>query len=110
MILMSFQSQKYFQLNWLKNIIKNGLFYQARMKLLSASFTSLLPEGIYGPKTVGPRIIWALDDRWLPEGQSNTSDKDVDSKLRHSGRFYIKLKVDEGSKLGDLFLTNNSGK
>ena len=33
----------------------------------------------------------------------------MDSKLRHSGRFYIKLKVDEGSKLGDLFLTNNPG-
>lgn len=37
------------------------------------------------------------------------SAKDMDSKLRYSGRFYIKLKVDEGSKLDNLFLTNNTG-
>ena len=37
------------------------------------------------------------------------SVKDMDSKLRYSGRFYIKLKVDEGSKLDNLFLTNNPG-
>ena len=37
------------------------------------------------------------------------SVQDMDSKLRHSGRFYIKLKVDEGSKLDNLFLTNNTG-
>ena len=55
------------------------------------------------------KITVTLGRSKLPGPECFLSGKDVDAKMRHSGRFYIKLKVDEGSRLGDLFLSNNSG-